>query len=184
MSEKLNVKMKIREVEELDGILGKLCKTTEIEPRWEFAGRVGYISDTIERLKIAKEPIPETVAYSKKQGEILRELGTRVPMAGGGYSYQVEEQDVLKERLDDLNDEYKDVLDKEESRKFELDDFLNKEVEFEFEIIEHRWCGTLIDGTDMVFLMKHGLIGKPTDAELGRNKAAKNSKKRKAKSRK
>lgn len=176
------VRMKNEDVKVLNGIMKKLCKTTDPIPRWEFASRSRTISGFVEDLDAASGPSDGIKEYNKRKQELFQKLGSRVSTQDGGYAYRVDDPDAFSDAMSDLNDEFKDVIDEEEDKRFVISDLMNREVEFEFGQIEHKWCGSLIDGDDMAFLMKYDLVLSPTDAELGKGNASKNAKKRKNKS--
>lgn len=156
-------KMKYKDVEKLRVVFERMCRTTRAKPRIEMAKRVIYLKGVLSALESTKEESDKIKAYRNKQAGLYKKHGKRVvdtcgQNGGKSSSYEIKDWDSLREDMSNLSDEYSDAIEEDEKRVVLLGEMFNETVELDIEPVRNEWCGDLIDGIDLIFLIENDLI--------------------------
>lgn len=159
--------MKYKDVEVICGIWEKLLMTTNVERKMGLAKGKIVIDNIMAPLNIAREELPGMIEYRRKQREIYKVHGSRVCDIAGeqgenSISFRINDWDGVNSDMEKLGEEFSDILNADDKRKDGTEDLMAREVELEIDPIDYDMCGTLINGNEEMFLIRHGLMNIPS----------------------
>jgi len=120
--------------------LTRLSKmTNDVEVSYAIAKNMREIRSEIEAISAASQPVPGIIEYENKRISLAKKFSKKddagQPVVSG-IEFVIEDRSIFDEELAELREEYKEALEKNETKNEELKLFLNGSVDINFHMIQ------------------------------------------------
>ena len=149
--------MKVRKVEAFVGILEKMLDTDNVDLRWELAESIAQLKKHTDTLEIARRTPVKVQQYYQRHRQIIEMFGNRVK-GTSAFSIPAEKIELARIEMERLDEKFPDLDEIEMEWKNSVTKLLDKEVDVMLKPLRWEDCKTLINGRDLVFLMKNDLV--------------------------
>lgn len=140
------------EIEELLRIVTKIA-IRDVKARKQVALIKRDLRHLMEPIDEAREVPEEMKKYNAAHLAILRQYGTPLGGAGGSYSIPNAKMPEVQAAIAELNKEYAEALEREETRQKEIKELMDEPVEFKVTKLKEEWLGDNIDSNDFERLL-------------------------------
>jgi len=148
-------------------VLSKISeeKLGTLDFRWDISTNMIAIKDKISFLEEAGKEMEELLPYNRKRLELIQDYCSRdedgnciIDERTGLHAIKAENLVLYKEKLNELKENYKDSIKKEEDRIKQLPSLLKKKVEINFSNIERKDLPEELSAREMFTLREAGII--------------------------
>lgn len=126
------------------------------ELSFKIASNVVAVSEVAEKIKKSYQPVEGFDVYESERRKLLEEIAGASP--NGQYQLTPEQAKEFNEKLLIVDEEYKDVIEKQKAYAEKFEAMLEKDHEINVEKIDIKDMKANIEPAKMVILVKSGIL--------------------------